>query len=161
MSPAWTNFEADFVNANSWGQRKDGFPSDLLDALSPDERDRAVAILMEKLDGGDDWPIRAMAHLRIDESVSRLREILDEATMPSIRAVTATAIYELTNDTSMEDIVWSVAGANEQEWFHRLDAIHCLGRFKTASAASRLADLIDDPEYLVSYNAKLAGGRRA
>lgn len=129
----------------------------MLDALSPAEKNRAITILKEKLDGNDDWPIRAMAHMRICDSVPRLRELLLEPTMPSIRAVTATAIYELTNDGDMEDIVWSVAGSRENEWFHRLDAIHCLGRFDSASASQRLAALLDDPDYLVSYNAKLAG----
>jgi len=161
MSPAWTNFETGFLNANSWPQRKDGFPSDLLDALTPAEQKNAISILKEKLDGGDDWPIRAMAHMGASECVPRLRELLKEATMPSIRAVTATAIYELANDSEMEEIVWSVAGAKEKEWFYRLDAIHCLGRFKSSSAAARLALLLDDPDYLVSYNAKLAGGRKS
>lgn len=60
----------------------------------------------------------------------------------------------------MEDIVWSIAGAKDREWIYRLDAIHCLGRFKSASAAERLCSLLDDSEFLVSYNAKLAGGKR-
>lgn len=161
MSPAWTSFETDFLNANSWPQRKDGFPSDLLDALTPAEREKAISILKENLDGRDDWPIRAMAHMGVSESVPRLRELLKEATMPTIQAVTATAIYELTKDSEMEEIVWSVAGAKEKEWVYRLDTIHCLGRFKSGSAAARLAFLLDDPDYLVSYNAKIAGGRKS
>ena len=45
MSAAWSHFEQNFLNANSWAQRKDGFPADLLDALSPEERERAIVIL--------------------------------------------------------------------------------------------------------------------
>ncbi len=158
MSSSWTLFETYFLKAASWPQRKDGFPSDLLDALSPGEKKEAVRQLIEKLDGSDDWPIRAMAHLGVSESVPRLRALLQKETMPSIRAVAATAIYELTKDGTMEDIVWSVAGAKDKEWIDRLDAIHCLGRFKSASAADRLCSLLDDSDFLVSYNAKLAGG---
>ena len=59
----------------------------------------------------------------------------------------------------MEKEVASVAAARELEWTHRLDAIHCLGRFKTDSAHQLLSELTHDPDYLVSYNAKLAGGQ--
>jgi hypothetical protein len=159
MSAAWSHFEQDFLNANSWPQRKDGFPSDLLDALSPEERTRAVSILKEKLDGRDDWPVRAMAHLRVAESAPVLHCLLEKEPFPVIRAVIATAIYELTGDETMEKEVASVAAAREREWVHRLDAIHCLGRFKTDSAHKLLCELAHDPDYLVSYNAKLAGGR--
>ena len=76
-----------------------------------------------------------------------------------MRAVIATAIYELTGDETMEKEVASVAAAGDREWVHRLDAIHCLGRFKTDSAHKLLCELTHDPDYLVSYNAKLAGGR--
>jgi HEAT repeat protein len=160
MSTAWANFETGFLSAASWPQRKDGFASDLLEALTAEEKQEAARILQDRLDGADDWPIRAMAYLGVTACVPRLRELLQEETMPSIRAVTATAIYELTNDPDMEDIVWAVASATDKEWFHRLDAVHGLGRFRSVSAADRLCSLLDDSDDLVSYNAKLAGGKR-
>jgi hypothetical protein len=159
MSAAWQNFEMDFLSANSWGQRKDGFPFDLLDALSPEERERAIVILKNKLDGRDDWPIRAMAHLHVSESLPVLRKLLQNVDFPSTRAVIATAIYELDGDLTMENEVASVAAASKLGWVSRLDAIHCLGRFKTDSARQLLNELTNDPDYLVSYNAKLAGGK--
>jgi hypothetical protein len=159
MSPAWQRFERDFLNAKSWPQRKDGFPSDLLDALSSDERERAIAVLKERLDGRDDWPVRAMAHLKVSESVPVLHALIRKVEFPAMRAVIATTIYELSGDESMEIEVASVAAASEREWMYRLDAIHCLGRFKTKSALKLLCELTHDPDYLVSYNARLAGGR--
>ena len=159
MSAAWAHFEQDFLNAKTWPQRKDGFPGDLIDALSPAERQRAIAILKEKLDGRDDWPVRAMAYLRVTESVPSLQDLLRGARSPMMRAVIAAAIYELTGDEAMEREVMSVASASGREWGHRLDAIHCLGRFKMDSAQKLLNKLTHDPDYLVSYNAKLAGGR--
>jgi hypothetical protein len=157
MSPAWSNFDRDFLNANSWGQRKDGFPANLLDALSPGERDRAIGILKRKLDGKDDWPVRAMAHLGVTESVPALRSLLQKVEYPTLRAVIATAIFDLTGDATMEGEV--AAAANTGEWMHRLDAIYCLSHFKTPSAQKALDDLTHDSNYLVSYNAKRAGGR--
>lgn len=138
MSTAWSNFEQDFLNANAWSQRKDGFPSDLLDALSPEERNQAIVILKEKLDGRDDWPVRAMAHLQNKESVPDLQKLLLNERFPMMRAVIATAIYELTGDETMEKEVASVAAAHDKEWVHRLDAINCLGRLRQTLLTSFL-----------------------
>lgn len=158
MSVAWSQFENDFLNANSWGQRKDGFPSDLLDALDVEEKRQAVKILIGKLDGRDDWPIRAMAHLRVKESIAMLRSLLSETKSPVIRAVTATAVYELTGDDTMENEVITVCTMSDLHWGYRIDAIHCLARFKTESARHVLDELTRDSDYLVSYNAKIARG---
>lgn len=159
MSVDWYNFEKDFLNANSWPQRKDGFPVDLLDALSPEERERAIVILKNKLDGRDDWPIQAMAHLHVSESLPTLRKLLQNVNEPATRAMIATAIYELAGDLTMEEEVAAVAASRKLLWVQRLDAIHCLGRFKTDSARQLLNELTNDPDYLVSSNAKLAGGK--
>jgi HEAT repeat protein len=159
MSEAWQNFEKDFLNANSWAQRKDGFPADLLDALSPEERERAIAILKSKLDGRDSWPVQAMAHLHVSESLPVLRKLLQNVNEPATRSMIATAIYELAGDLAMEEEVAAVAASRKLLWVQRLDAIHCLGRFKTDSARRLLNELTNDPDHLVSYNAKLAGGK--
>jgi hypothetical protein len=153
MNAAWDNFETDFLNPNSWEQRKDGFPSDLLDALSPEEKAKAEEILFNRLDGSDDWPIRAMGHLRVARSVVRLRELLGSR-MPTIRATAATAIYRVTGDADMEAIVADIAGDTSLEWMYRLDAVICLSEFQTDSAQKVLSTLESDPQYLIAYNAK-------
>jgi HEAT repeat protein len=158
MSQAWNRFDAFFLNANSWEMRKDGYPGDLIDALSPEEKDRAKTILMERLDGRDDWPIRAMAQLGVTDSVARLRELLLPSHDPVVRAVAATSIYELAGDASMDSIVANIARAPEVFWGSRIDAIYCLARFKTDTAIKTLAELKKDPDYLIRYNAKRAVG---
>ena len=159
MSAAWSQFEQDFLNANSWAQRRDGYPGDLLNALSPEERTRAGSLLREKLDGRDSWPIKAMAQLGVTDSVPALRRLLDTVRLPSTRAEIATTISELTGDATMEQLVAAVATSREMLWMVRLEAVHCLARFKTTSAHHVLCDLTHDPEYLVAYNAKQLGGR--
>ena len=42
---AYDDFERDFLNADTWAQRKDGLPLDLLDALSDAEKVKAGQIL--------------------------------------------------------------------------------------------------------------------
>jgi hypothetical protein len=153
MNGAWDNFEAGFLNANSWVQRKDGFPSDLLDALSPEEKAKAEDILFNRLDGRDDWPLRAMGHLSVARSVVRLRELLGNK-MPTIRATAATAIYKITGDSDMEAIVADIAQDTSLEWMFRLDAVICLSEFQTDSAQQVLSALESDQQYLIAYNAK-------
>ena len=153
MSTAWQSFETDFLNATSWAQRKDGFPSDLIDALSPDERQKAEDILFGRLDGSDDWPVRAMGHMKISRAVPRLRALLSHR-LTTIRATAATAIYRITGDAAVESIVAAIATDTTLEWMFRLDAVLCLGEFDTESARKTLKTLESDAEYLVAYNAK-------
>jgi hypothetical protein len=159
MSRSWDQFESDFLNANSWGQRKDGYPGDLIDALSPEEKTRAITMLTERLNGRDDWPVRAMAHLRVVESVPKLRSLLMNVEEPRMQVVIATSIFQLTGDPTMENVVREVAEATAIFWGTRIDAIYCLSRFKTETAMRALSGLTKDPEYLVRYNAKRAGSR--
>lgn len=155
MTAAWDAFEREFLGANSWAQRKDGFPGELLDALGPEEKLRAEEILLERLDGSDDWPIRAMGWLGCVRAVSRLRGLLEHE-LATIRAFAATAIYDLTGDAALEGIVRGIAADPQLAWMMRLDAVYCLGHFATDSARRALKALEGDPDYLISYNAKRA-----
>ena len=155
-SPAWTNFERDFLNANSWPQRKDGFPADLLEALSPEERQRAETILLERLDGRDDWPILGVALLGSKRAIPVLEQLLKQTSTPALRALTARALFELTGDTSLEVHPARLATDVNAFWGTRIDAIYHLARFRTATAQVTLESLQDDSEYLVAYNAKRA-----
>jgi HEAT repeat protein len=154
MSDAWKHFKDEFLHCNSWELAKDGFPGDLLDALSDDERERAAGILSRQLDGRNEWAIRAMARLNVPDSVPRLRELLENCTAPTIRTAIAEAIYQLTNDSSMENIVTRIATKKDLDSSHRVDAINSLGRFRTDTALKTLSDLAKDPNYEVAYNAR-------
>ena len=100
-----------------------------------------------------------MAHLGVVESVPKLRRLLLTVQEPRMQAVLATSIFELTGDTTMENIVSEVAMTPAIFWGTRIDAIYCLARFKTETSMRTLSALTKDPEYLVRYNAKRAGGR--
>ena len=53
MSAARLHFEQEFLNADPWPQRKDRFPSGLLEALAPEERKRAITVVKERRHGWD------------------------------------------------------------------------------------------------------------
>jgi hypothetical protein len=64
MTDRLERFKKDFLMANSWPQRKDGVPLDLLDALSPEELKKAERMLIEALGHRDSWPIRGLGHIK-------------------------------------------------------------------------------------------------
>ena len=63
-------FRKEFLNANSWAQRKDGVPLDLLDNLSIEELEIAEKDLIERLSLKDDWPINGLGHIKSQKALS-------------------------------------------------------------------------------------------
>jgi hypothetical protein len=100
-----------------------------------------------------------MAQLRVTDAVPKLRGLLIASHRSAVRTVVAAAIFELTGDASMEGVVADVATNQENFWGSRIDAIYLLARFKSRSAFDALSGLTHDPNDLVRYNAKRAGGR--
>lgn len=72
MPDAFTQFERDFLHANTWPHRKDVVPLYLLDQLSPEERVRAEDRLIESLSVGDSWPAEGLGHLRSTKALPAL-----------------------------------------------------------------------------------------
>lgn len=50
-------FRKEFLEANSWSQRKDGVPLDLLDNLTDEEQKTAEIELIKVVSLRDNWPI--------------------------------------------------------------------------------------------------------
>ena len=151
-------FRSGYYEANTWAARKDGPPDYLIDALNEADRVIAEEELLQRLDGSDHWTVSALAKLRSQKAVPKLRNLL--LTKSSLRADIATAIYLITGDDSFEYLVIREAKAWSlfPSWirFTRIDAIHLLANFKTASAFKVLDALCYDKDHLIAYNAKLA-----
>ncbi len=58
------------MGANTWAQRKDGVPLDLLDKLSVDELKTAEVELTKSANLGDTWPILGLGHIKSTPSYS-------------------------------------------------------------------------------------------
>jgi hypothetical protein len=153
MTKAWDAFNRKFFTASSWEERRDGLPYMVLDALSVSEKSRAEEILISQLDGSDDWPIRALAYLKCTRSAPMLRRLLDHKMM-AIRALAATAVYDLTGDGTMESVVCGIAQDTALLWVDRLDAVICLKHFNTETARDALKALELDTNFLVSYHSR-------
>src|SRR4051812_39355291 len=122
---AYQKFVADFLNANSWGQRKDGPPLFLLDALSAEEKKRAEEELLARLDGKDSFPILGLAHLKCQRAVPMIRALVRKVDKGTLIAV-AEALFELTGDLALEKKIIKIARSRWTFWGTRIEAIHAL-----------------------------------
>lgn len=162
MSDAYQNFVDGYLNATSWPERKDGPPTELLDALNEEERDKAGEQLITRLSSWrDDWPIIGLGHLRSTASLHHLKSLLRRA-VGSSKAYIATSIWKIDGDDEMIDIVIRcsrrslLSRLNPFYPFSQIDIIYCLAEFDSPKALSRLEELQFDRDCLVSYNATRA-----
>lgn len=166
MSEAYQRFLDQYLRATSWGERKDGPPFELLDSLTADERARAEDELINRLSSWrDDWPIEGLGHLRTPKAEGPLRKLLPRA-FGSMKAKIATAIWKISADESMLDVVLKQSqasffnGFTSFYEFRQIDMIYCLAQFPQPEARARLEQLTRDRRYLIAYNAKRALGLR-
>jgi hypothetical protein len=158
-SPAYTAFLDDYLHANTWSQRKDGCPLDLLDALTPQEKTRAESELLMNLSLGDSWPIEGLGHLKSKAALPRLRQMLPSA-QNSIIAYVALAIWKIDRDPTMCGITIKASidfytdDERSSNTFTMTDIIYCLAQFPLPEALERLKELEKSSNSLISYNAE-------
>ena len=158
-SQAYTCFEIDFLEANSWPQRKEGVPLNLLDALDADERAMAEAALLQRLSPGDDWPALGLGHLRSQKALAPLRALLAKSA-GTVRAAAALAIWQISRDPAMCDVLIRLTHDNDTEnreslkCFIMIEVIHCLAHPPYLAAVTRLVELKRSGNYLFAYNAR-------
>ncbi|HWB90976.1 MAG TPA: hypothetical protein VG605_03970 [Puia sp.] len=103
MSAAFEYFQRDFLHANTWSQRKDGVPLDLLNRLSSEERVLAEDQLIKAASTKDSWPILGLGHLRSKKALPVLRALLEKCQL-DMKIKVAFAIFQITGDAEMVDI---------------------------------------------------------
>lgn len=164
-SQSYTRFQIDFLEANSWTQRKDGAPLELLDALDETERTMAEEALIRLLSLGDDWPARGLCHLRSRKALPSLQKLLPK-TVGTVRAVTALAIWQISREPVICDELVRLSheeytdDGESTQTFTMIDVVHCLAHLPYQSAVTRLEELKGSRNYLIAYNAKYALGLR-
>ena len=149
-------FQEEFLDANSWPQRKDGVPLDLLDNLSDSEREIAEQQLLERLSLKDDWPIRGLGHLRSQKGLKKLYELLSKC-KKAMKITIAHAIFQICADKKMVDVVLSEVPQISSQ-YELIPVVYLLPDFKDERVNQLLNTLRDHKEYLVAYNATQAMG---
>lgn len=156
MSKHLQQFRDDFLNANTWGQRKDGVPLELLDKLSSADLEVAENELIGKLGLGDDWPIQGLGHIRSQKSLPLLNDLLLKS-QKTMRVTIAHSIFQIKQDQEMIEIVLEEMPRPEH-WTEIIHLLYLLPTFQDERINTLLNNYREHKDYLVAYNATRALG---
>lgn len=149
-------FRQEFLGANTWAQRKDGVPLDLLDKLSADELKTAEAELIQSANLGDSWQIIGLGHIKSVKALPTLYKLLDQSEN-GMKVTIAHSIFQITGDSKMVDIVLSEVPKITSQ-YELINVLYMLPDFKDEKTSTLLDNFRSDKEYLVAYNATQALG---
>ena len=149
-------FRKEFLNANSWAQRKDGVPLGLLDNLTNEELEIAENELIENLDLKDDWPINGLGHIKSKKALPKLYGLLEKS-KKGIKISIAHSIFQISEDKEMTDIVLTEM-PKLKHWTEIIHMLYLLPIFKDERIDSMLNCYREHKDYLVAYNATQAMG---
>lgn len=161
MSDAYQRFVIEYLEANSWAERKDGVPVEILDELTSEEKEKAEGELIKRLDIRDDWAAIGLGHMKSEKAAPILYDLLAKAS-GVVKAQIATALWKICGDAEMLQVVLNLSQPSflsrksSYYEFKQIDIIYCLAQFPQSEARARLEELTVDEKYLVSYNAKRA-----
>ncbi len=144
-------FRKEFLEANSWAQRKDGVPLDLLDNLTSEELQAAEIELIKVVSLKDNWPIVGLGHIKSKDALPTLYDLLDKS-KGSMKVTIAHSIFQICQDNKMTEIVLeTMPGITNQ--YELIDVLYYLPDFKDKRITELLNNYRNHKEYLVAYNA--------
>ena len=149
-------FRQEFLGANTWAQRKDGVPLDLLDKLSEDELKTAEVELIKSAQIGDTWPIIGLGHIKSTQALPKLYNLLDKS-KKGFKVTLAYSIFQICKDQKMIDIVLEELPKTTNQ-YELIDVLNMLPTFKDEKITALLNSYRNHKEYLVAYNATRALG---
>lgn len=149
-------FRQGFFGANTWAQRKDGVPLDLLDKLSVKELEIAENELILSANLGDNWPIIGLGYMKSLKALPMLYDLLEKSEK-AIRLTIAHSIFEVCQDPKMIEIVLQELPKITSQ-YELIEVLYRLPTFQDEKITALLNNYRNDKEYLVSYNATRALG---
>lgn len=144
-------FKKEFLAANTWAQRKDGVPLDLLDNLSIEELKVAESELIKAASLRDDWPIVGLGHIKSKDALPTLFKLLADS-KGAMKVKIAHSIFQISRDDKMKDIVLETMPQITGE-FELIDVLYYLPFFKDKRITDLLHTYRNHKKYLVAYNA--------
>lgn len=149
-------FRNEFLNANTWAQRKDGVPLYLLDKLSDEELKTAETELIKAVNPGDTWMIIGLGHIKSKDSLPVLYKLLPK-TRKNIKVTIACSIYKICQDRNMIDIILEETPRIISS-IDLIDILYLLPDIKDKRVTEMLNNFRNHKEYLIAYNAARALG---
>jgi hypothetical protein len=149
--PTGFHIEPEFLSANTWEQRRDGVPLDLLDNLTDEELKTAEIELIKVASLQDNWPIIGLGHIKSKGALPVLYDLLDRS-KGGMKVTIAHSIFQICQDTKMIEIVLETMPGITDE-FEIIDVLYYLPSFKDKRITDLLHSYRNHKEYLVAYNA--------
>jgi len=156
MTENWEIFRRDFFHANTWPKRKDGIPLELLDRLSPEERQMAEDLLIKALHSKDSWPARGLGHIHSNKALPALYALLEQCQQDT-KVNVAYSIYQINQDKTMIEVVLAEFPKITGQYI-LTDVLHILPLFRDTRLTELLRTYRRDKRYLVAVNAATALG---
>ena len=157
-------FYSEFLHANTWAQRKDGVPLELLGNLTAEELEIAERELISAAGLNDTWPIRGLGYIRSTASLSKLYGLL-ERSKGMMSVFLAHAIYSICHDEKMIGITMaetrSLIKKLPRKEYELMDVILLLPDFQNEQINQVLSSLCGSRYDLIAYNAARVSGRLA
>jgi hypothetical protein len=144
-------FRKEFIEANTWAQRKDGVPLDLLDNLTSEDLKIAEIELIKVVSLKDNWPIDGLGHIKSKDALPRLYDLLDKS-KNSMKVTIAHSIFQICQDTKMIEIVLETMPKITNQ-YELIDVLYYLPDFKDKRITELHNNYRNHKEYLVAYNA--------
>lgn len=145
------NFRKEFLEANSWTQRKDGVPLDLLDNLPDEDLKIAEIELINVVSLKDNWLIVGLGHIKSKDALPALYDLLDKS-KGSMKVTIAHSIFQICQDTKMIEIVLETLPRITNQ-YELIDVLYYLPDFKNKRITELHNNYRNHKEYLVAYNA--------
>ncbi|MDO3696042.1 hypothetical protein QVZ41_14410 [Wenyingzhuangia sp. chi5] len=144
-------FRNEFLGANTWAQRKDGVPLDLLDKLTNEELKIAEIELIKVASLKDNWPIVGLGHIKSTSALTTLYDLLEKSKR-GMKVTIAHSIFQICQDTKMIGIVLETMPKITGE-FELIDVLYYLPDFKDKRITELHHTYRNHKDYLVAYNA--------
>jgi len=144
-------FRKEFLQANTWAQRKDGVPLYLLDNLTTEELIIAEVELIKVLSLKDDWPIVGLGHIKSKDALPTLYDLLAKS-KSSMKVTIAHSIFQICQDTKLIEIVLETMPRITNQ-YELIDVLYYLPGFKDKRVTELHHNYRNHKEYLVAYNA--------
>ncbi|MCO4293805.1 hypothetical protein NF867_13115 [Solitalea sp. MAHUQ-68] len=97
-------FRKEFLEANTWAQRKDGVPLYLLDNFTREELKVAEIELIKALSLRDNWPIVGLGYIKSKDALPTLYNLLEKS-KGAMKVTIAYSIFQICQDPKMIEIV--------------------------------------------------------
>ncbi|WDF75986.1 hypothetical protein PQ469_19030 [Mucilaginibacter sp. KACC 22773] len=144
------------IPPSDW-QHREGFTNmHIIDQLSYSERLLVESLLMEKLiekKSADTLIVETLAYMKSTKSLPVFNNLLITSPDNFVKLIIATSIFKISLDYAMVDIAIDLF-LTFNDKYQKIPAFVYLKSFNDNKTDAFIKKYINDPDYLISYNAK-------